>query len=529
MEDQEDESFENGSNEGDVISSSDETESFNGSNASDVVSSSDEMESFNGSSTSDFGCASTDEMGSMGDEPKLSSAAVRGEFSILPCHGKNRDRTYFLQRLSDLRKEDFQGQLGVFEVGELVISSKAIADSIIQTFQHYLSKGRRWNQLCWRVGSLTVSSSSQKVQSVLCHESIDLFEELYFHGYEETRISPKAISSVKTILHRGNLKILTLGEIRFTSGTMQQLEKALVSSNLQELFFHKTDIQPSGLCQVLTQMPDTLCKLKFYQVFYIEPGIISALTGHRSLTHLMINECSGNGGIEEALGDILADPSCMLQDLSWRGRLWERSSQVDDADALIDGLKKNQSLKRLDLSNRHLGDSVFEELSEHSSLEHLVLHSNPIERLDFQIAGPAQAPMICRLRCLDLTDSEVYVKRQDFHIEERNKTILQQIVKDHPLLSDVGGDFDKSALYSPETQALLDFNRSGRALLTAGQKLPSSIWPIVLERANKIFENKNAMYRLVRGLMTGPLANHSTVELEPDVGGERKDKRQKLV
>jgi hypothetical protein len=107
---------------------------------------------------------------------------------------------------------------------------------------------------------------------------------------------------------------------------------------------------------------------------------------------------------------------------------------------------------------------------------------------------------------------------------EENHRILLQIANKYPRLGSVREALELSRLYSKTLEYKLDFNRVGRELcqIITTQQPPKSIslpllWPIVLERANRLLEDQtktaerqaNAIHQLLMigsGLPFGPLA-----------------------
>jgi hypothetical protein len=71
----------------------------------------------------------------------------------------------------------------------------------------------------------------------------------------------------------------------------------------------------------------------------------------------------------------------------------------------------------------------------------------------------------------------------------------------------LASDFAESNLYTPLTEHYLDLNRSGRILLSGNVSrpgIPLSVWPVVLQRANELFQENgrrqaNVLYHLLNG------------------------------
>ena len=94
--------------------------------------------------------------------------------------------------------------------------------------------------------------------------------------------------------------------------------------------------------------------------------------------------------------------------------------------------------------------------------------------------------------------------------KDDDRDALLHFVRSNPELGHLGDAFDfaESDLYTPLTEHYLDLNRAGRILLSGNVSrpgIPLSVWPIVLERANRIFQNNghsrqsNVLYNLLHG------------------------------
>ena len=86
-------------------------------------------------------------------------------------------------------------------------------------------------------------------------------------------------------------------------------------------------------------------------------------------------------------------------------------------------------------------------------------------------------------------------------------------------------DFAKSSLYTPLTKHL-DLNQSGRILLSghiSRPSIPLSVWPVVLERVNHLFQ-KNVRRMSCITCWVGPPFVHGIISRILESGSDEKHK-----
>jgi hypothetical protein len=137
-------------------------------------------------------------------------------------------------------------------------------------------------------------------------------------------------------------------------------------------------------------------------------------------------------------------------------------------------------------------------------LESISLYENTISSLaNLNTLAPMGQPS--KLREFFIDGNPVWGDAND-----DDRDALLHFVRSNPELSHLGDAFDfaDSDLYTPLIEHYLDLNRSGRILLSGNVSrpgIPLSVWPTVLERANRIFQNighsrqSNVLYNLLHG------------------------------
>jgi Leucine-rich repeat (LRR) protein len=149
---------------------------------------------------------------------------------------------------------------------------------------------------------------------------------------------------------------------------------------------------------------------------------------------------------------------------------------------LAKGLESNQHLKALNLSGNSLDDQALEDLTRTvwtcSKLEELDITHNDITDKGLQMIASHVLPS--SLRCLGLGFNRLTTRKGASH--------LLKILQDNAQLSRVRiGTSEQPS--SREIEHYLDFNQAGRVLLGQDHSVPLSLWPVVLERANKMFQH----------------------------------------
>jgi hypothetical protein len=183
-----------------------------------------------------------------------------------------------------------------------------------------------------------------------------------------------------------------------------------------------------------------------------------------------------------ALGKVLASKSCQLEELSFAGQC------LDDTDGLLtghigilaQGLRWNESLRRLDLSWNGLLDKDIEDLGQilpTCKLQKLDLSGNKITHSGF-VSFTHHIPK--SLKSFDF--SSKYLERRGA-AECHTLTLFEE----HPQLWDDGVRWKYAKTSTAQKiQHLKDLNRCGRILLACDGAIPLSVWPIVLARANAL-------------------------------------------
>jgi hypothetical protein len=230
--------------------------------------------------------------------------------------------------------------------------------------------------------------------------------------------------------------------------------------------------------------------------------LLDAVESHPSLKQLSLQ---GNGGQKHtlvALGKVLASSKCQLEELNF-------SDQGIDDDAhdglkghleiLAEGLRCNKSLTRLDLSANGLLDKDMDVLGQ-------ILATCKLEQLNLSANRITHSGFVSFTKNLPKSLKSFDFSANDFNPEEAACHILT-VFEEYPQLWEDGYYWEDSE--SPihhKIQHFKDLNRCGRILLVASDGvIPLSIWPTVLERANKLLsENKERTHNAIFHLLQGP-------------------------
>lgn len=352
------------------------------------------------------------------------------------------------------------------------------------------------------------------------------------------RIWPSILS---LIVSRANLRELRLyhNELGYDGFSALAMSLATNPVNLMELDIEEfispmaAEAFSAGL-----KMNTTLKTLNLHECrFDLEaiPWIAEGVQGNRSIEVVYLDECqltddqcaSMLSAIldHESLGRIVLDYNfcstetlcqcaVMLRDnrlknlkfleIGWQESLVDpRVSPSLPVGILGGALKSNSMLHFLDLSGNRLDSAELASLMEgvkYSRIEHLGLESCRISDEDLELVLTHLPTSLLHLNLLE-----------NLFATDKSNDQLCKTATQHTTLErlEIDNDLDCWSQVCYHTR----LNRGGRRLLTCGDTVPSGIWPIVLERVNKInwatYKNKkqaeelgykeDAIYALLKG------------------------------
>ena len=222
-----------------------------------------------------------------------------------------------------------------------------------------------------------------------------------------------------------------------------------------------------------------------------------------------------------AISSFLAQQHCRLRVLKLNDQFYGQSinhSDLDavvnpfDVDELLDGLEENFTLRHLELSLNQLSnvDSLFMMLWKCPNIKFLDLMGNRISRLKSSstttcwiqqrlfTSNHRNSTRHCsRLQRLELSHNPFHNLSSQ---REENARLYCRLLECHPALYDAGcgkdslhqgKQFWKTTSVQAKIQHYLDLNKTFGRTLVANNQAPLAIWPYVLERANKLFDQKD--------------------------------------
>jgi hypothetical protein len=335
--------------------------------------------------------------------------------------------------------------------------TQEIAAGVVDVFRFCFSKGIKWKQLIVR---LAVPEQNRFLHLILSEARI-------LHQFKEVDLMcPWAVALTNEFAM----------ELHAMMSSEQGLERLRLSNSMQLL--------PGVLSN------GTLSNL------------ILALVGHPMLEKLRLYRSDGLDHSTRALCSLLDSGSCMLSTLSFE--LQSNSSLKIDVGPLAEAIERYGGIRYLNLSHNRLDirdlATLLDAASRCKTLVSLNVSYNNIGNLEL-LDGIMQTHTPSRLRRLDLRGNP---------LGDDDRAALAKLVKDHPELQDFGfSEEEEALLITPDLQYILDFNRSGRVLLTK-PSTPLSIWATVLERANSLFEN-DSMFATDEDRDTGPERRASVI------------------
>jgi Leucine-rich repeat (LRR) protein len=169
-----------------------------------------------------------------------------------------------------------------------------------------------------------------------------------------------------------------------------------------------------------------------------------------------------------------------------------------DLESLVHDVKTSCSLKELCLSKTPLSEAepLFRVLSQCPKLEVLRLHRVGLKRLDFSTSFAKPSP--CPLRCLSLRGNSF---EHDLRLDNNeHENVIIDVLQANPMLSSL--HFNNTGKRRDTIENYQHMNWAGRMLL-GNDKVPQSLWPMVIKRVNKhrhwkMADKANAIYGLLR-------------------------------
>lgn len=248
--------------------------------------------------------------------------------------------------------------------------------------------------------------------------------------------------------------------------------------------------------------------------------LLESLVSHPALQVLNVFGMYCTERAMEAFSSLLRAPRSALWHLGLKNNVRHPDDKLT-ATGLFRALEANTSLTYLQVSGNNVDDDDMEQLAQivadsNSTLRALNLTANNIGD-DGIISFAKRLPDMKGLRLLDL-------QRNPF--TETSKVEIIAALKENTELErlDLDGKFDATKAY------YLGLNKGGRRLLQSGNNTPLGLWPLVLERTNRLPYNRSlphahldVLYNLLQGPAVFQPRTKRTRELEATNNGEKTD------
>jgi hypothetical protein len=406
--------------------------------------------------------------------------------------------------------------------------TQEIAAGVVDVFRFCFSKGIKWKQLIVRLAfpdqnrflHLILSEArilhQFKEVDLRCPWAVDLTNEtaMELHAMMSSEQGLERLRLCNMWLLPGVLSTLAQGLRANRVGALEFLGIQIMESDVMvdvEIVIdneQNSDGRDDEIAFFIEELHQnkSLKKLVLQHGSILSDGTLSnlilALVGHPMLEKLKLYRSDGLDHSTRALCSLLDSGSCMLSTLSFE--LQSNSSLKIDVGPLAEAIVRYGGIQYLNLSHNRLDIRDFATLLDAASrcktLVTLDVRCNNIGDLKF-LDGIMQTHTPSRLRRLDLRGNP---------LGDDDRAALAKLVEDHPELQDFGfSEEEESLLITPDLQYMLDFNRSGRVLLTK-PSTPLSVWATVLERANSLFEN-DSMFATDEDRDTGPERRASVI------------------
>ena len=231
--------------------------------------------------------------------------------------------------------------------------------------------------------------------------------------------------------------------------------------------------------------------------------LLESLVSHPTLQVLNLFGMYCTDRAVEALSSLLRAPNSALWHLGLKNNVRHPDDKLHVTN-LFQALEANTALTYLQVSGNNVDDQDMEQLARIITNSNTTLGALNLTANNFGDDGihsfARRLPDMKGLRLLDL-------QRNPF--TEESKTAIIASLKENTELErlDLDGKFDATKAY------YLGLNKGGRRLLQAGNNTPLGLWPLVLERTNRLPFSRNlphAHLDVLYNLVQGPAVFQST-------------------
>lgn len=396
------------------------------------------------------------------------------------------------------------------KVKELTMRSVTIDDTVARAAEElFADKKRQWKKLelihCTGHNARVIKASICLTQHFAFTGSVPIAHNpRYSLDLECMKALGDALKDCKTLtvlslkgsrLDRPGLEAFGAGLEKSTS--LQTLQLSHCAMEVEDVSVLSSALQRN---QHLTALSMAHCKIGVAPLSEESTNqlclLLESLVSHPTLQVLNLYGMYCTERAMDALSSLLRAPRSALWHLGLKNNVRHPDDKLGVTN-LFRALEANTALTYLQVSGNNVDDQDMEQLSQiitesNTTLRALILTANNIG--DDGIYSFARRLHDMRgLRFLD-------VQRNPF--TEESKTAIIAALKENTELErlDLDGRFEETKAY------YLGLNKGGRRLLQAGNNTPLGLWPLVLERANRLpfsrslpHAHLDVLYNLVQG------------------------------
>ena len=392
----------------------------------------------------------------------------------------------------------------------------AIEAALVQLMRSIAQQGDCWQEL-------NIFGCVGHIDAILqLAVSLDIFSSITIKGMDRgERLGKHAALSIGVgMKFSKHLKQLHLGHLLMEKDEIESICSGMShgsSGSLKFLIFSRiifaeeaVDALEQGLKnnRSLVGLAVTSCSLRDDQL----SKLIQAVVGHPALRSIKIFGNAGHAQTLESLSRLLK-ATRHLETLDLHHQSWRKNGLQSHMHILAEGLKGNNTLKRLNLSSNLLADDDMESISNvlwtMGSLIELDLDLNNITDRGLEILSSQTIPS--KLKRLRLTGND---------FSQNGVQYLVKILQIHLELGflDCHRFWARSSIRE-DIQHYMDLNRCGRILLRDGDNYSASLWPRVLARANRKMAYDVRRADVIYHLLHGPalFKRKDTIEMAKEM------------
>ena len=403
-----------------------------------------------------------------------------------------------IEGILSLKTIDFQNKKpGTFHIDEYIGRNHATLEAFLDVLSYFKEQGIQWETFHLDFYARHQSFASVLLQTV---NGLNIFKEmrlfLSFADEEEDEYSADCEYLFPGINQNKQLESLEV----FIKGTHRdrfEYDFTAFASHLREMTTLKELILYGMFHFNQESFLESLNEIKSLESLHLEfqfcndindegiSNIVTTLASHPKLKDLHIATSDQFGELSSKAIEMLLSKTKSLSELDLHNTGDEGGL---NAECIVKGLKKNQSLKSLKTANSLYGDLKF------SRFFQILPHCPNLEYLELDEIDIAKSDL-AQVIYMDRLQRPIILQIHDAVVSE-NASVVTKLLRCHPevrlKVDDPHYVFGKNV----ELEHICELNGNGRYMIDTSPSVPLSLWPLVFENAN---DKPSIIYEFLKG------------------------------